>query len=447
MDPRRLALIRSGDAERHTVGSGYLIAPRLVLTARHVLIDRATTKFWPKINVYVGHERDGEQIKTSAQRLWEHPSGLDIALLQLAEEIDLPDPVRWGRPEGRAPSRTRASATPGRPRTANSAPPNTSAASSPSSPAARTATSWTRPRPPLPASAATRGEEPRARRSSAVTTSYASSPRRTRHTERADSSPYPSPPSPRTTPSRPTSAPAPNWPDRRPVAQGGTRRRTHPRRAGVGETPPPPVPGRGDPHRTRQGTGPPTRLRHSRIRPVRGRPRHPRPHPPPRPRDPLRNPRAEAERDEPHRPHHPLDHDQNPRLRRPPLPERVRRPAHPPPQPRQRPDPDTPSSSRGAALRRAPRGPQPATPGRGSTRRRDRGVGEPVRQGRARAAQGRRVHRGGHRTARRPPYLVESGRRPPRCPPGRTGRAPRGSRAVGEAARVPRVAGRDEPGA
>ncbi|GAQ53099.1 trypsin-like peptidase domain-containing protein [Streptomyces acidiscabies] len=103
MDPRRLALIRSGDAERHTVGSGYLIAPRLVLTARHVLIDRATTKFWPKINVYVGHERDGEQIKTSAQRLWEHPSGLDIALLQLAEEIDLPDPVRWGRPEGRAP--------------------------------------------------------------------------------------------------------------------------------------------------------------------------------------------------------------------------------------------------------------------------------------------------------------------------------------------------------
>ncbi|MBJ6622139.1 hypothetical protein [Streptomyces sp. DHE17-7] len=44
MDRRRLALIRSGRTGegRLTVGSGYLIAPRLVLTARHVLEDRDT---------------------------------------------------------------------------------------------------------------------------------------------------------------------------------------------------------------------------------------------------------------------------------------------------------------------------------------------------------------------------------------------------------------------
>ncbi|MDX3385306.1 trypsin-like peptidase domain-containing protein [Streptomyces niveiscabiei] len=103
MDPRRLALIRSGDGSRRTVGSGYLVAPRLVLTARHALIDRTTGRFWPKTKVYVGHERDGERITTSAERLWVHPEGLDIALLRLDEEIDLPGPVRWGRPEGRAP--------------------------------------------------------------------------------------------------------------------------------------------------------------------------------------------------------------------------------------------------------------------------------------------------------------------------------------------------------
>ncbi|MET8977003.1 trypsin-like peptidase domain-containing protein [Streptomyces sp. NPDC004539] len=103
MDPRRLALIRSGDEGRITVGSGYLIAPRLVLTARHVLIDKVTTAPWRTIKVRVGHERDGEQTRTSARLLWEHPAGLDIALLLLDQEIPLPGPVRWGRPEGLAP--------------------------------------------------------------------------------------------------------------------------------------------------------------------------------------------------------------------------------------------------------------------------------------------------------------------------------------------------------
>ncbi|MHC5907539.1 VMAP-C domain-containing protein [Streptomyces sp. S6] len=105
MDPRRLALIRSGGEGRVTVGSGYLIAPRLVLTARHALIDRETEEFWRTIKVGIGHERDGELTRTSAELLWVHPAGLDIALLLLDREIPLtePAPVRWGRPEGLAP--------------------------------------------------------------------------------------------------------------------------------------------------------------------------------------------------------------------------------------------------------------------------------------------------------------------------------------------------------
>ncbi|MEU2133802.1 trypsin-like peptidase domain-containing protein [Streptomyces sp. NPDC018352] len=105
MDPRRLALIRSGGigGGRLTVGSGYLIAPRLVLTARHVLVDRATERFWPKIAVRVGHDYDGETTRAAAELLWEHPDGHDVALLLLDREIDLPDAVRWGRPAGIAP--------------------------------------------------------------------------------------------------------------------------------------------------------------------------------------------------------------------------------------------------------------------------------------------------------------------------------------------------------
>ncbi|MFH9581084.1 trypsin-like peptidase domain-containing protein [Streptomyces globisporus] len=105
MDPHRLAQIRSGGGGegRLTVGSGYLIAPRLVLTARHVLVDQATEKFWPKITVRVGHDRYGETTRATAELLWEHPDGLDVALLSVDREIDLPGAVRWGRPTGIRP--------------------------------------------------------------------------------------------------------------------------------------------------------------------------------------------------------------------------------------------------------------------------------------------------------------------------------------------------------
>ncbi|GAA4010240.1 trypsin-like peptidase domain-containing protein [Streptomyces plumbiresistens] len=105
MDRRRLALIRSGGTGdgRLTVGSGYLIAPRLVLTARHVVEDRDTGTLWPVITVRVGHHLDGETTRVDAELLWTHPDGLDVALLQANREIDLPGAVRWGCPSGTAP--------------------------------------------------------------------------------------------------------------------------------------------------------------------------------------------------------------------------------------------------------------------------------------------------------------------------------------------------------
>lgn len=105
MDPRRLALILSGTAqERRSVGSGYLIAPRLVLTARHVVEDRDTHAEWPQIQIRVGHPGEGSTVRTSASVLWRHPQDLDVALLLTDDPVRVPDsPVRWGRPVGKAP--------------------------------------------------------------------------------------------------------------------------------------------------------------------------------------------------------------------------------------------------------------------------------------------------------------------------------------------------------
>ncbi|MER5877830.1 trypsin-like peptidase domain-containing protein [Streptomyces sp. NPDC001910] len=105
MDRRRLALIRSGRGgeKRVTVGSGYLVAPRLVLTARHVLEDREAEELWPDITVWVGHHRDGATTRAPAEVVWTHSGGLDVALLRIDGEIDPPGSVRWGRPTGSVP--------------------------------------------------------------------------------------------------------------------------------------------------------------------------------------------------------------------------------------------------------------------------------------------------------------------------------------------------------
>ncbi|MGW4055388.1 VMAP-C domain-containing protein [Streptomyces sp. NPDC004779] len=106
MDPRRLALIHGGTTgARHSVGTGYLIAPRLVLTARHVLVNRATDEPWPEIRIRVGHPCGGQTPLLRAELLWHHPRGLDVALLYVEEAAEVGDPVRWGRPVGRAPLR------------------------------------------------------------------------------------------------------------------------------------------------------------------------------------------------------------------------------------------------------------------------------------------------------------------------------------------------------
>ncbi len=104
MDPHRLALIRSGIPRmHHRVGSGYLVAPRLVLTARHVLRDAESDAYLAKIQVTVGHPGRGETLRTGAELIWTHPENLDVALLLTHDEIDVPGAVRWGHPTGTAP--------------------------------------------------------------------------------------------------------------------------------------------------------------------------------------------------------------------------------------------------------------------------------------------------------------------------------------------------------
>ncbi|MBL3802979.1 AAA family ATPase [Streptomyces sp. BRB081] len=106
MDPRRLADVRSGDADQHhSLGSGYLIAPRLVLTARHAVVERATDALWPRVDVRVGHPgpEHGTRERRAATVCWMHPGGRDVALLLLEAPVEVPGAVRWGRPGGTTP--------------------------------------------------------------------------------------------------------------------------------------------------------------------------------------------------------------------------------------------------------------------------------------------------------------------------------------------------------
>ncbi|MEV5952572.1 trypsin-like peptidase domain-containing protein [Streptomyces sp. NPDC051987] len=102
MDRRRLALIRGGEeGEFRRIGSGYLVAPRLVLTARHV-VEKGPGRSWPRIDVRVGHPQDGTR-RCAARVCWTHPDGRDVALLLLDDSVDVPGEVRWGAPAGNDP--------------------------------------------------------------------------------------------------------------------------------------------------------------------------------------------------------------------------------------------------------------------------------------------------------------------------------------------------------
>lgn len=104
MDPLRLVDIRTeGIGDKRAFGSGYLIAPHLVLTARHVTRQKSTGLLWPRITAHVGLPSDGPVAYRTAKVRWTHPDGLDVALLELDSAVDVPGEVRWGRVGGTYP--------------------------------------------------------------------------------------------------------------------------------------------------------------------------------------------------------------------------------------------------------------------------------------------------------------------------------------------------------
>ncbi|MFE0651954.1 trypsin-like serine peptidase [Streptomyces sp. NPDC059534] len=107
MHPQRLVWVRTGEPSGS--GSGYLVGPRLVLTALHVVSHDGGPV--GRILVRVGHPRFGAGlVERSAQICWPDPvpqsgaTALDVALLWLDEPVQSKDgPVRWGKPAGVTP--------------------------------------------------------------------------------------------------------------------------------------------------------------------------------------------------------------------------------------------------------------------------------------------------------------------------------------------------------
>ncbi|MET8601874.1 trypsin-like serine protease [Streptomyces althioticus] len=110
VDAQRTAYIKP-DQPVGGSGSGYLIGPRLVLTALHVVHDDGVRA--SGATVWVGHPRaDSELRKRTATVIWPAPdlgpdsAGVpDVALLLLDQDADEghTTAVPWGRPQGDAP--------------------------------------------------------------------------------------------------------------------------------------------------------------------------------------------------------------------------------------------------------------------------------------------------------------------------------------------------------
>jgi hypothetical protein len=109
--PERVLLLRANlpDGKSVSVGSGTLIAPRLVLTAAHVVFDQQSGR--PLVDVVAGPAEWGRL--PAARVVWpnayahrEDPAALDVALVEVTDpdwQPPLNGPVRWGRLTGRSP--------------------------------------------------------------------------------------------------------------------------------------------------------------------------------------------------------------------------------------------------------------------------------------------------------------------------------------------------------
>ncbi|MFI6467998.1 hypothetical protein [Streptomyces sp. NPDC050538] len=98
MNPRRLAAVQVGDAKyTHANGSGYLLTPRLVLTALHVLTLPDDLLMERRIDVVVGHPDHGDRLYRSGWLCWSAPA-CDVALVRLDRPVDVLGEVLWGRP-------------------------------------------------------------------------------------------------------------------------------------------------------------------------------------------------------------------------------------------------------------------------------------------------------------------------------------------------------------
>ncbi|MEU8541796.1 tetratricopeptide repeat-containing serine protease family protein [Streptomyces sp. NPDC048717] len=107
MDPDRLVWVGTGGPDGS--GSGYLVGPRLVLTALHVV--RTGGRWAETVVTRIGHPEHGGFARRDARVCWPDPEGgdpgedaPDIALLWLDEPVTTTGgPVLWGRPAGTNP--------------------------------------------------------------------------------------------------------------------------------------------------------------------------------------------------------------------------------------------------------------------------------------------------------------------------------------------------------
>jgi RNA polymerase sigma factor (sigma-70 family) len=105
MDRRRLADVRAGSVTQvQASGSGYLVGPHLILTARHIVVDGSGSPR-ERIEAWIGHPADSPVIQRAVRVQWDD-SDSDLALLRFESEIGLPDAaIRWGCFIGSSPVR------------------------------------------------------------------------------------------------------------------------------------------------------------------------------------------------------------------------------------------------------------------------------------------------------------------------------------------------------